>query len=85
MKIVGAIECSGKNKKTGLPWAGVKLYYTEPLNRGGVGFYAGEAFFNGDAGAMVRGIGGENFGSLIGADVQITYDRFGHPAGVSFL
>lgn len=84
MKIVGVREISGTSKETGRPWSGIKLYYTEPVSpRGGFGFVAGSAYFGGDAAAVVRSVGGENFSALIGSDVSITYNRFGRPVGLS--
>lgn len=83
MKIIGAREISGISKETGKPWAGVKLFYTEPCSRGGFGFVTGSAYFGGDAAAVVRSVGGENFSALIGSEVSITYNRFGRPVGLS--
>lgn len=83
MKIVGVREISGVSKETGKPWSGVKLYYTEPVSRGGFGFVAGSAYFGGDAAAVVRSVGGENYSALIGSEVSITYNRFGKPVGLS--
>lgn len=83
MKIVGVREVSGVSKETGRPWSGIKLYYTEPVSRGGFGFVSGSAFFGGDAAAVVRSVGGENFSALIGSDVSITYNRFGRPVGLT--
>lgn len=83
MKIIGAREISGVSKETGKPWAGVKLFYTEPMSRGGVGFCCGSAYFGGDSADVVRSIGGEDYSSLIGADVSITYNRYGRPVGLT--
>lgn len=83
MKIVGVREISGVSRKTGKPWSGINLYYTEPIPRGGVGFYACSTYFGGDSADVVRSIGGENFSALIGAEVSITYNRFGRPVGLT--
>lgn len=83
MKVVGVREVSGKSKETGLPWSGIKVYYTEPIGRGGVGFVSGSAYFGGDSAAMVRAVAGDGYVALIGADVTITYNRFGRPVGLS--
>lgn len=83
MKIVGVREISGTSKETGRPFSGVKLYYTEPCVRGGVGFIAGSAYFGGDSADVVRSIGGDGYSALIGVDVTITYNRFGRPVGLT--
>ena len=83
MKIVGVREISGVSKETGKLWAGVKLFYTEPMSRGGVGFCCGSAYFGGDAASVVRSVGGEDYSALIGSEVSITYNRFGRPVGLS--
>lgn len=83
MKIVGVREISGTSKETGRPFAGVKLYYTEPCSRGGFGFVTGSAYFGGDSAEVVRAVGGENFAGLIGSEVSISYNRFGRPVGLS--
>lgn len=83
MKIVGVREVSGTSKETGRAWSGVKLYYTEPVSRGGVGFVAGSAYFGGDSAAVIRSIGGENWAGLLGAEVSISYNRYGRPVGLS--
>lgn len=83
MKIVGVREISGVSKETGRPFAGVKLYYTEPCTRGGVGFVTGSAYFGGDSADVVRSIAGEGYSALIGSEVSITYNRFGRPVGLS--
>lgn len=83
MKIVGVREISGTSKETGRPFAGVKLYYTEPCSRGGFGFVTGSAYFGGDAASVVRSVGGDNYSALIGSEVSITYNRFGRPVGLS--
>lgn len=83
MKIVGVREISGVSKETGRPWSGVKLYYTEPIARGGVGFVSGSAYFGGDSAEVVRSIAGEGYSALIGSEVSITYNRFGRPVGLT--
>lgn len=83
MKIVGVREISGTSKETGRPFSGIRLYYTEPVSRGGFGFIAGSAYFGGDSADVVRSIGGENFSALLGSEVSITYNRFGRPVGLS--
>lgn len=83
MKIVGVREISGTSKETGRSFSGVKLYYTEPCTRGGVGFIAGSAYFGGDSANLVRSIGGDGYSALIGADVTINYNRFGRPVGLA--
>lgn len=83
MKIVGVREISGTSKETGRPFSGVKLYYTEPCTRGGVGFIAGSAYFGSNSADVVRSIGGDGYSALIGADVTITYNRFGRPVGLT--
>ena len=83
MKIVGVREISGTSKETGRPFSGIRLYYTEPVSRGGFGFIASSAYFGGDFADVVRSIGGENFSALLGSEVSITYNRFGRPVGLS--
>lgn len=83
MKIVGVREISGTSKETGRPFSGIRLYYTEPVSRGGFGFIAGSAYFGGDSAKVLRSIGGDNFSALLGSEVSITYNRFGRPVGLS--
>lgn len=85
MKVIGAREVSGKSKDTGRPWAGVKVYFTEPVRGDGAGFIAGSAYFGGDRAAVVRAVAGENFSALIGAEITLTYDRWGKPVGISSI
>lgn len=87
MKIIGVREISGVSKETGKHWAGVKLFYTEPMSHGGVGSCCGNAYFGGDSvdviTDVVSDLGGEDYSVLLGADVAISYNRYGRPIGLT--
>ena len=85
MKVIGIREVSGKSKETGRPWAGVKVYFTEPVRSSGIGFSCGSAYFGGDYANVVRNVGGEDFSGLLGCDVDFVYDRWGKPVGINIL
>lgn len=73
-KIIGYQQMSGTSKKTGNPYSGFMVYYTEPM-RVRSGFFGGgdscdSAFISDD---LLQGIVPE-----VGADLDLRYDKRGY-------
>lgn len=74
MKVIGVREMSGVSKKSGRPYSGVMVWYTEPQS-GVTGLSSDSAFLSDEVlGGLVVAVGDE---------VDIRYNRNGFVTGVT--